>query len=123
MPSDAGIPFLKRKSTHKIGKSGRKSEVRLNKQLGGRARPASGALEGAKSDFSLGRFLVEAKSTTGASIGLKHSWLAKNAKEARSEGKTPAVMLSFVNEDGSPVMDGEYACIPRWLFEELVNGD
>lgn len=118
-----GIPFLKRQKKHSIGKAGRASEVRLTRELGGRGRPASGAMEGAKSDFSLGQFLVEAKSTTGKSIGLKHSWLAKNAKEARSEGLTPAVMLSFVNGDGSSVMDGEYACVPRWFFEELINGD
>lgn len=120
MPSDAGIPFLKRKSTHKIGKSGRKSEQRLTKQLNGRARPASGAMEGAKGDIDLGPILLEAKSTTGHSIGVKHGWLAKIGKEARSEGKMPALALSFVNEDGSPVMDGEWVCIPLHKFKELL---
>jgi hypothetical protein len=114
------IPFLKRKAQHRIGKSGRKSEVRLTKQLGGRARPASGAMEGAKGDIDLGEVLLEAKSTTGASIGVKHSWLAKIGKEARSEGKMPALAVSYVNEDGSPVMDGEWVMIPLHKFKELL---
>jgi hypothetical protein len=114
------VPFLKRKTQHRIGKSGRKSEVRLTRQLGGRARPASGAMEGAKGDIDLGEILLEAKSTTGASIGVKHSWLAKIGKEARSEGKMPALALSYVNEDGSPVMDGEWVCIPLHKFKELL---
>lgn len=120
MPTDPGIPFLKRKSTHKIGKAGRKSEQRLTRQLGGRARPASGAMEGAKGDIDLGTVLLEAKSTTGHSISVKHSWLAKIGKEARSEGKLPALSLSFINEDGSPVMDGEWVMIPMHKFKELL---
>lgn len=114
------IPFLKRKTQHRIGKSGRASERRLTKDLGGRGRPASGAMEGAKGDIDLGEVLVEAKSTTGASIAVKHSWLAKIGREARMEGKMPALTLSYVNEDSSPVMDGEWALIPLHKFKELL---
>ena len=118
MTSD--VPFLKRKTQHKIGKAGRKSEARLTRQLGGHVRPASGAMEGAKGDIDLGEILLEAKSTTGQSIGVKHGWLAKIGKEARSEGKMPALALSFTNEDGSPVMDGEWVLIPLHRFRELL---
>ena len=114
------IPYLLRRSQHKIGKPGRRSEQRLNRELGGRARPASGAMEGAKGDIDLGPVLLEAKSTTNASMALKHSWLVKIGKEARSEGKTPALAVSFINPDGSPIMDGEWVLVPRHKFEEMV---
>lgn len=114
------IPYLNRRAQHRIGKSGRKSEERLARQLGGRTRPASGAMEGAKGDIVLGEHLLEAKSTTQASMGVKHSWLAKIAKEARSEGKMPALAVSFINPDGNPVMDGEWVMIPLHRFKELT---
>jgi hypothetical protein len=113
--------YLDRRSQHTIGKGGRASETRLAKKLGGRVRPASGAMEGAKGDIDLGSVLMEAKSTEGASMGLKHEWLAKIAKEARSEGKTPALALSFINPDGRPVPSGEWVCIPLADWRLLVG--
>ena len=114
------IPYLLRKNQHRIGKAGRASEQRLARQLGGRARPASGAMEGAKGDIVLGDVLLEAKSTTNLSMVLKHSWLDKIAREARSEAKTPAIAVSFVHQDGKPIADGDWVLIPRHKFEELL---
>ena len=48
------LPYMLRRNQHRIGKAGRKSEERLVKQLGARARPASGAMPGAKGDIDLG---------------------------------------------------------------------
>lgn len=78
-------------------------------------------MQGAKGDIVAGQTLVEAKSTTGASLGLKHEWLGKIAHEARAEGKSPALVISFVTEDGSPKRDGEWVAIPlsRW---KLLGG-
>jgi hypothetical protein len=112
-------PYLRRQQ-HKIGASGRRSEKRLAKELGARERPASGAMQGAKGDMSLGELLIEAKSTTGASLAVKRRWLAKIGGEARSEGKTPVLTISFVTPDGQPLMDGEWALIPMHKFKELV---
>ena len=114
------IPYLLRRNQHKIGKAGRKSEQRLVKSLGGRGRPASGAMEGAKGDIALGAVLLEAKSTTNESIALKHAWLVKIGKEARSEGKMPALAVSFIKADGIPVMDGEWVLIPMHKFKEIT---
>jgi Holliday junction resolvase len=115
------LPYLRRREEHKIGKAGRASEKRLIKQLGGRGRPASGAMVGAKGDIDLGTVLLEAKSTTSASISVKHDWLAKIAHEARSEGKTPALSISFVGVGGGPAFhDGEWVMIPRYKFEEML---
>jgi hypothetical protein len=115
-------PYLRRQQ-HRIGKSGTKSEKRLSKDLGARLRPASGAMEGAKGDMTLGECLIEAKSTINATIGLKHSWLSKIGTEARSEGKTPALIVSFITPDGTPIIDGEWALIPLHKFKELSDGD
>ena len=114
------IPYLKRRTQHRIGKAGRASERRLTRELGGRPRPASGALEGAKADMELGQVLLEAKSTTRSSVGVKFDWLVKISREARSEGKTPALSVSFVREDGSPHLDGEWVMIPMHRFKELL---
>jgi len=118
------IPYLKRRQQHKIGKPGRASEQRLARELNAQSRPASGAMAGAKGDMQLtspaGRYLIEAKSTTQVNMVLKKGWLDKIGKEARSEAKTPALALSFVNEDGSPVMDGEWNMIPLYKFQELL---
>ena len=61
-------PYLRRQQ-HRIGKSGTKSEKRLSKDLGARLRPASGAMEGAKGDMTIGECLIEAKSTINATMG------------------------------------------------------
>jgi hypothetical protein len=80
-------------------------------------------MEGAKGDIVLGDMLLESKSTTQASIGIKHSWLGKINAEARAIGKTPALTVSFVTEDGRPVRDGEWAMIPMHLFREIFGSE
>ena len=115
------LPYMRRKTQHKIGRSGRKSEQRLTKDLEGRARPASGALAGAKGDIDLGPMLLEAKSTTQESMGVKLSWLLKIAREARAEGKSAALAISFVNEEGQPLLDGEWVCISKQKFQEMFQ--
>jgi len=79
-------------------------------------------MQGAKGDIEVGETLMEAKSTTNASLGVKHEWLGKIAHEARSVGKSPALVISFINNDGSVLRDGEWVCIPmsRW---KLLQGE
>jgi hypothetical protein len=114
---------VKRDPVVMIGASGRKSERRLARQLGGRARPNSGATPGAKGDIELDRVLLEAKSSTGDRIGLDRRWLAKIAAEARAVGRIPALALSFTYGDGWPIPDGEWVCVPLWLWRERLAGD
>ena len=96
------IPYILRRQQHRIGKSGRKSETRLERDLEGRGRPASGAMAGAKGDIELGPVLLEAKSTTQDSMSVKLAWLIKIAREARSEGKSAALSVSFIDPQGRP---------------------
>ena len=106
----------------RIGEVGRKSEKRLTKELGGRARPASGAVLGAKGDIDLGDVLMEAKSTTALSMTLKLDWLLKISNEARAEHKSPSLMISFTHPDGRQRLDGEWVAIPRHVWEALRAG-
>lgn len=107
--------------TDRIGESGRISEKRLAKKLGGRLRPASGALQGAKGDMTLGNVLIEAKSTVGRSFSVKHEQLAKIAKEARDQGMIPALSISFINGDGRPVPAGEWVAVPLHVWQMLLE--
>jgi hypothetical protein len=113
------LPYVLRRNQHRIGKAGRKSEKRVAKELGAVERPASGAMPGAKGDMELRRALVEAKSTTGNSISVSLDWLCKIAREARSDGKTPALTVSYVDDDGRPRQDGDWVLIPLYAFKEL----
>ena len=113
------LPYVLRRNQHRIGKAGRKSEKRVAKELGARERPASGAMPGAKGDMEVRRALLEAKSTTGNSISVSLDWLAKIAREARSDGKTPALTVSYVDDDGRPRPDGDWVLIPLYAFKEL----
>lgn len=115
------IPYLRRKQQHKIGKAGRNSEKKLAKQLGGKVRPASGAMEGAKGDIDLGDFLMEAKSTIQMSMAVKFGWLAKIAHEARAVGKKPALAISFTHDDGEAVRDGQWVMVPLSVWEEHLK--
>lgn len=113
------IPGVPKKN---IGTTGRMSEKRVAKSLNGRLTPASGALSGAKGDIHLTDYLVEAKATEKDSMSVKLAWLTKIAAEARSEGKEPALSISFVTGDGRPVFDGEWVAVPKSVFEEMTRG-
>lgn len=114
-------PFLVRRAQHKIGKAGRKSETRMATKISGRLRPASGAMPGAKGDIVIADFLVEAKSTTRDSLGVKFDWLINILRYARGEGKKPALTVSFVAEDGKPKRDGDWVLIRLSDFQELTG--
>ena len=116
------MSLKRRKPLNPIGGIGRLSETRLAKQLGGRLTPASGALF-SKGDIDLGPVLLEAKSTIKDSLSVKFDWLSKIAQEARNVGKTPALAISFVAVSGKAWPDGEWVCLPRQAFEEILNGD
>lgn len=110
-------PYLRRRQQHKIGKSGRSSEKRMSRILGGRSTPASGAMEGAKGDIDLDSVLMECKSTIRDSIQIKFSWLAKIAHEAQNVGKKPALSVSFTLPDGTAIRDGDWIMVPRRVWE------
>ena len=114
-------PYLRRKQGEPIGAAGRASEKQLTRQLGGKARPASGAMEGAKGDIDLDSILLEAKSTVKDGMRVQLDWLAKISREARSEGKKPAVTLSFSHPNGQPRVDGQWVLVPLHYWNERLK--
>lgn len=116
-------PFLNRVNSSDIGRSGKRSEKRLIKSLGAQATPASGAMAGAKGDFKKHQFLGEAKSTISDSMKLDMNWLLKISHEATQCGKTPLVVISFVDREGALRMrrNSEWVLLPRITFDEMVE--
>lgn len=113
-------PFLKRRNRNKIGKSGRSSEQKLTKKLGGRQTPGSGNQVGAKGDAKVGQFLIEMKSTVNDSFTLKREVLAKIAGEAMQQNKYPALTVSFVQGNGQPRSgDSEWVLVPLKQFNKF----
>lgn len=105
----------------RIGDAGRASEKKLAKSLGARMRPASGAMAGAKGDMTMGRILIEAKSTVNESFSLKYAVLGKISQEALSEGKAPALAITFTDPKGKPVNFGEWVMLPKAVFQQLIQ--
>lgn len=112
-------PVLRRQEARPVGSAGTVSEKRLAMRLGGRQTPASGAMEGAKGDVVLPDVLMEAKSTVNDSMSLKLDWLAKIAAEARTEGKRPALAVTFTTGDGRPRSDGAWVMVPEWVWKDM----
>jgi len=99
------------------------TEKRLAKEHGGKLTPASGALDGAKGDWTLDheayKFRVEGKATGKESMSLKLEWLCKIRNEARETNRVPALTISFVDSMGVP--REEWVAIPTWLFKEIFG--
>lgn len=113
-------PFIDRQNrgTHKHGQKG---ERKAAKRLGGRNRPGSGSLDGAKGDIMLSEFLVENKTTEHKSISIKLDWLEKIAREAREEGKAPALAVQFVDRQGNSMRHARWVMIPEDEFKEMTE--
>jgi len=117
-----GDPMTDRNPLYaRAGRHGTKSERRVAKTMAARLTPASGAFPGHKGDFRKGRFLWEAKATVKTSATVKLEWLTKITREATEKGCDPALSLSFVNGSGAAQPGGDWVCIPRYVFDELME--
>jgi hypothetical protein len=67
----------------------------LAKKLNGRRVPASGAIDGMKGDVETDDFLLDSKHSGKGSIVVSGTQLSKANKEARKQGKKPALILSM----------------------------
>lgn len=103
------------------GVAGRVAEKSLAKRLGGTATPGSGAKEGAKGDVKAGDFLVENKTSTNDSFGVKKDHLFKIYQEALEIGKHPALSFQFVSSEGKSAKRDRWVCIPESVFLEFLG--
>ena len=118
-------PYLKRVAERNKGDSGRDSEKRVAKKMGGKLQANSGATPFSKGDFKLRKkikFLVEAKSTTTQVLKLESDWLIKINREALAIGCSPALTISFTDDSGK-LRNGacDWVCVPRAVFDELTE--
>ena len=113
-------PYLDRKARRVIGATGRKSETKAASRLGFKTTPASGAAT-AKGDMRSDDFLIEAKATEGASLGLRHDWLCKITDEATMVGREPALHVSFVDVHGKPARCGAWVLVREDTFRRIVQ--
>jgi len=107
----------------RTGDAGRKAEVKTAKRVGGDLTPASGAMDGAKGDFTLPDLLIENKSTTSDSFSVKYEHLQKISQEARAVGRAPALFFQFTRRDGTPHPSGKWVCIPEHIWEEMQDAE
>ena len=116
-------PYLDRLAAAGTNAHGKKSEKKVAKKMGARLHPNSGAMVGAKSDASIRDFRLEMKSTVTQAMLLEMAWLVKIAHEALDHGKTPAVVLSFVDPQGKARMRqyAEWVVLPLSAFQELTE--
>ena len=83
--------------------------------------PGSGAMDGAKSDFTTANFRVESKATQAKSMSIKLDWLQKISQEALERSQVPAIAIQFVDAQGDPRKDGVFIAIPEWALQELLE--
>ena len=101
--------------------TGTQAERKTSKRLGARLTPASGSLDGAKSDMVLDSYRIENKSTVNASMSLKLDWLLKIKQEALEHGQIPALAVQFTHGNGKPIGGGSWVLLPEQVFHELVE--
>lgn len=120
-------PYLRRMASAAVGESGRKAEKHIARRIKGELTPASGAMGSSKGDIrkttNTHPLLVENKTTTGASFGVKQDYLLKIYQEALEVNRTPVLSFQFVREDGKSEKRDRWVCIPEHIFFEMLDVD
>lgn len=102
-------------------KHGRRAEKKASKRLGGSLTPASGALDYAKGDIKKSHFLIDSKATNKDSFRVTKEQLQKISREALDAGKTPALLVQFVDDLGGLTGGGSWVVLPERVFKELAE--
>lgn len=76
-------------------KEAQKREVKLAKELGGRATPNSGATDAAKGDISFDKYLLDDKFTNKPAYSVTVPTLSKITREAYAVGKDPLLSINI----------------------------
>lgn len=109
----------------RVAKS-KKHENRLAKVMGGRRLPRSGGTSWSKwdkkktaeGDIKAPTLHIEHKHTENASMSLKREWLEKVCQGARSQGKDPAVFITF---DDAKSIPPDWALVPLDVLQRLLE--
>jgi len=102
--------------TSYIKKKSKAQESRTAKEFGGKATPASGALDGAKGDIKTPYFLIENKFTDKKSYSLKLETWDKIAKEAIKESlRYPLMQID--------IQGRQLVVVEKYVFLDMLRGD
>lgn len=82
-------------------KKSHKRELKIAKDIGGRATPGSGCFWNKKSDVDQTYFLIEDKFTEKCKYSVKLDILTKLEKQAKDVSKTPILTVGFECENGA----------------------
>lgn len=93
-------------------------EARVAKKGGGSIVRASGAGLFSKGDVGWDTLLIEAKTTSKESLGVKKAWLKKITDEAATAGKTPALAIGF--DTMPPGTPADWVAVPAEFLAALV---
>ena len=96
-----------------------KHEDRIAKKFNGHKQAGSGASDYAKSDVKLDKFMIEAKTTSHASMSIKKEWLAKITAEATAVQKYPAMSIE-IGGNPDPLTEDGWMIIPESVFKKLL---
>lgn len=88
------------------------------KRYGGRVKPGSGASPLSKGDVQTRLFLMEMKGTVHNSLRVSGDWLVKITREARWEGRDPAVEIRIRGIE-DPLVEDTWVMVPASVFREL----
>ena len=99
-------------------KKAQKEERRFAKEIGGKAHPNSGAIDGIKGDGGNDYFVFDHKWTDSKSYILSTTDINKITREAREHGKEPMMGVRF-HKGISMGVDSEWICIPLRVAKDL----
>ena len=95
-----------------------KQEAATAERLGGTVQRASGATANHKGDVKTDDFLIENKTTMHASMSVTGKWLAKINREARMEGRSPALEIEIRGID-DPTCEKTWIMVPTSVFAAM----
>lgn len=94
----------------------KKQERELAKRGGGKLTPGSGAFD-QKGDVKKynGVYRIEAKTTKHKSFSVTREMVRKIEEAALPNGELPAILIEFIDEQGTPQM--EVAVVPTYILD------
>ncbi len=93
---------------------GKEIEKEFLRRIAAMRQPNSGAIPGFPNDGRKGKYLIEVKSSSRSSIGIKKKWLDVLYENAILSRRKAALVILFTNQ--------EWVAMPLVDFEHLSSG-
>ena len=100
-----------------VRKDSDRLEKTIAKRLGGQRVPGSGSTRTRKQDVRFEGALMQVKSTSKESIGIKLADLRQLVTDSMNADKAPIFLITFT---GPGTHNDEWVCLPLWWIEGQV---